>query len=128
MKLDAGVTVLPSAAGVIFTCLLVVVMLGYTVQKTYILVHRRDVDMMTVTKTNFFDQNFVFNHEQGLNFAVALSGVDNEKEDILDRSIGSIVFQAITWSDVDSERSYILKKENVMFCLLPNIPNITYIS
>ena len=41
----------------------------------------------------------MFDWEQGLNFAVALTAYDNEQESILDETYASIVFKSYTWGE-----------------------------
>ena len=62
MKLDAGVEALPSIAGVFFTILLTLMVLGYAVQKTDVLVNRRDSDIMSVINKDFYaaDEDFQY--------------------------------------------------------------------
>lgn len=48
IKLDADVDALPSAAGVFFTILLIIIVGCYGVQKFEILVNKKDADIMSV--------------------------------------------------------------------------------
>ena len=93
MKLDAGVEALPSKAGFIFSLILLIVVTGYAVQKTDILINRKDIDIMSVIKKDYYSEDEQFQHSQGLEFAVALTAYDGERESILDPSIGELIFE-----------------------------------
>ena len=94
MKLDAGVEALPSKAGLFFTFILTVIVLGYTIVKADVLIYEKDVDIMSVVKKDFFEPEEPFVYSQGLAFAVALTAYDEVKEPILDPSIGEVIFEA----------------------------------
>ena len=47
---------------------------------------------MQSTQAHHYAEDYVFNFEQGLNFAFAFTAYDNVKEDILDPSYGKIIF------------------------------------
>ena len=88
---------LPSAAGLIFTVLLYLIVGGYTLQKFEVMIRKTDVDSMSIDITNFYDDGYVFDYEQGLDIAVAFSYFDNERENISDPSIGKFVFVVEEW-------------------------------
>ena len=94
MKLDNGVESLPSKAGFFFTILLTVIVLGYVIIKADVLVHKKDIDIMSVVLRDFYKPEEPFKYSQGLNFAVAFTAYDEEKESVLDPSIGEVVFEA----------------------------------
>lgn len=94
MKLDLGIEALPSAAGVVFSILLFIVVLGYTAQKCEILINKRDVDIMSVTKKDYYSQHEQFSFSQGLDFAVAFTGYDDETEYLLDPSIAELIYES----------------------------------
>ena len=56
--------------------------------------------MMSTTKEYYYDTDYVMDRSKFLNLAVALSGFDNEHENILDPSIAELKFYADSW-DVD---------------------------
>ena len=47
---------------------------------------------MQSTQAYHYAEDYVFNFEQGLNFAFAFTAYDGVKEDILDPSYGKIIF------------------------------------
>ena len=94
MKLDAGVKALPSQAGLFFSLLLAIILLGYATLKADILINKKDVDIMSVNKKDFFSPEESFQYSQGLEFAVAFTAYDDESENILDPSIGQLIFES----------------------------------
>ena len=88
---------LPSAAGLFFTVLLYLIVGGYTLQKIEVMISKRGLETMSVVKTNFYDDSYVFDQEQGLDIAVAFTDFDNERDNILDPSIGKFVFVVEEW-------------------------------
>ena len=102
MKLDAGVEALPSVAGVIFSVLLTIDVLGYAAQKLEILINKKDVDIMSVLKKDYFSEDQPFQYEQGLEFAEAFTAYDQETDIILDPSIGRIVYETYEFGYDDS--------------------------
>ena len=83
---------MPTAAGVFFTLLLLVILLGYAYQKTDILVSRSSVDTLSNTNMSYYADDYVFDSTKGLFLAVAFTAYDEETENILDPTIGEIVF------------------------------------
>ena len=104
MKLDAGVEALPSISGVLFTILLTLMVLGYTIQKTEVLVNRRDSDIMSVINKDFYAADEDFQFSQGLSFAVAFTAYDDETEMVLDPSIGQVVIESYEFGTTAVEK------------------------
>ena len=52
---------------------------------------------MSSTTSNFYDSDYQFDFDAGLNFAVAFTAYDNETEDILHPSYGNITFVKWSW-------------------------------
>ena len=69
----------------------------YTFQRIEVYRLRSDVQVFQSISNGFYDDEYVFGVEEGLNIAVAFTGYDNESEDSLDLSIGRIVFRHWTW-------------------------------
>ena len=63
MKIHEEFAALPSPSGLVFTLILFIILFGYFVQKTDILLNRRDVDVMLAVKQNFYDENYVFDYD-----------------------------------------------------------------
>ena len=53
---------------------------------------KEKVYLETATKEYFFSESDVFSGSQGLKFAVAFTGHDNEQEYILSPEIGELIF------------------------------------
>ena len=106
MKVDAGLESIPTTAGVFFTLLLWAILLGYTYQKTNILISRSNVDTLSSINVAFYDDEYVFDHAKGLFIAVAFTAWDTEPENILHPSIGEIVFIAEEWGEDESGNIY----------------------
>ena len=94
MKLDAGVEALPSKAGFFFTILLSIVVIGYATVKADVLMYKKDIDIMSVVKRDFYAPEEPFDYSDGLNIAVAFTAYDDETEPILDPSIGELIFES----------------------------------
>ena len=62
--------------------------------------------LMSNTKEFFYDSDYVMDTSKFLNFAVALTGYDNEHESILDPSIAELVFFAKEWDTDDAGQVY----------------------
>ena len=88
---------LPSAAGVFFTVLLYFVVGGYTLQKCGVMITRKGVESMSVEKTSFYPESYIFDLEQGLDIAVAFTDINSEREYSLDPSFGSLLFAITEW-------------------------------
>ena len=56
MKIDNGVEALPSKAGLFFTILLTAIVLCYFIIKADVLVHKKDIDIMSVVLRDFYSQ------------------------------------------------------------------------
>ena len=52
---------------------------------------------MTIEREKFYDVDDVMDMSQNFNFAVAFTAYDNERENIIDPSIGDLVFIANQW-------------------------------
>ena len=56
------------------------------------MVENRNIDVIKSTDEFFFSENDIFNHNNGLKFAVAFTGYDNVQEWILPPEIGELIF------------------------------------
>lgn len=80
--------------GTLCSLLMFVVVVAYAYQKTGVWLNKKDISIQYSSQDSFYDENYVFDHEQGLNFAIAFTAYDDETEPILDESIGRIVFNS----------------------------------
>lgn len=97
MKIDRNRMALPTSMGVICSLMSFLIVAGYALLKTNVLITRNDMNVVGATHEVHFDSDFIFNFEQGLNIAVAFTSFDSEREVILDPSYGKIDYIAYTW-------------------------------
>ena len=90
MTISAGVTLLPSSMGACCSVFLIMILVGFTALKTFNLTQRKDVNISSTKNEYFYDNEEVFDYDKGLNFAVGFTAYDNDKEIILDHSIGTL--------------------------------------
>ena len=69
----------------------------YAVQKFDVIISKKDVDILSSMRDSWFDENFKFTYNKGLNIAVAFTAFDNEREWMLDPSYGSLIINSYTW-------------------------------
>ena len=60
-----------------------------------------------------FDHNYVFDAEQGLELAVGFTAYDNNREWILDKSIGELAFIAYEWGEDKETGDVFVKRERI---------------
>jgi len=73
MKLDQGKDDVKSMVGSLCSIILLIVVAGYVYLKTDVLISKKDVDILSTVNDLHFTPDDVFNYENGLNFAVALT-------------------------------------------------------
>ena len=73
--------------------ILLIIVLAYTYIKTDTWIYKEDVDIMSSTQPEYFSDSYIFDYSQGLNFAIAFTAYDNERDDILDPSYGRLSFE-----------------------------------
>ena len=93
--------------GSFLTILVFIVVGAYAYQKTDVWLAKKDVDIMSSTMIQYFDETFEFNHDLGLSLAIAFTAFDNEREIILDRSIGELVFKRYEWGNNEDGTFYL---------------------
>ena len=71
---------------------------------------------MSSTQKAHFGHEYVFDFEQGLNFAFAFTAYDSETENILDPSYGRITFNRYAWG---------IREDNEFFVTIEEIPSHT---
>ena len=82
-----------------------------------VMISKKDVDILSTIKDRYFDDNFVFSYKNGLNFAVAFTAYDGERDWILDPSYGSLIFNSYSWgANEDGTFFTERKKLNSHFC------------
>ena len=91
-----------TALGSIFSIVLFALLMMYTAQKVQLLDQHTQVEIQQATIETHFSEDSVFSKEQGLNIAVAFTDWDNEREPILNPTIGEILFEAVEWGYDDN--------------------------
>ena len=72
MRLPEGETSVSSPTGILCSVVLFIVLIGYAIQKTSILISKRDIDINIFDVPFYFDSEESFGYEDGLNVAVAI--------------------------------------------------------
>ena len=90
MKLDKGLMKLSSWSGLFFTVLVMLIVGGFTYQKIEGLITERYIDVLSVLNEHYFDYSFVYDTSKGFDIAIGFTAYDNNKEIILDPSIGEL--------------------------------------
>ena len=72
MKLDKTMQILHTSVGSIFSIILFIIVGAYALQQTEIMITRKENIVMASTMVNFYDPDYVFDFDQGLNFAVGI--------------------------------------------------------
>ena len=104
MTLAEGVVSLPTSMGAFMTIFLMIVLFCFTILKTYNMILRKDVNISSTINENVYSDSDVFDYSQGLYFAVAFTGYDNEREIMLDPSIGELEFYVEEWGKDEEGR------------------------
>ena len=98
--------------GLCVTIVPLIIMATYASIKTKSLITKRNNDIFTTISDNAFDSSFIFDNSQGLDLAVGFTAYDNNKEIILDKSIGELIFVAYYWGE-DEEGNGFVKRDRL---------------
>ena len=85
----------------------------YLYQKFEVMMGRKGVDLQSAFMEKFFTEYDEFGYDQGLNFAVAFTAYNNEREYILDKSIGELMFIAYEWGEDAETGDVFVKRERI---------------
>ena len=108
MHIEKNKSDLKTVIGSFFTLLIYSVVALYMFQKIDVWLAKKDVDIMSSTQTGFFNDSYTFDFDQGLNFAIAFTAYDDDREYLLDKSYGEIVFRAYEWGiNEDDGKSFV---------------------
>lgn len=99
MKLDGERDVVQTLLGSLCSLILAIVVIAYTNHKIDVWLNKMDIEIITAKQVGYFDEDYVFSFEQGLNFAIAFTAYDQETEDILDPSYGKLMFARYEWGE-----------------------------
>lgn len=86
-QIGTGGSALPTRLGALCTVFLQVVLIAYTGYKVSILDAKKDVDILQAVKEDYFDNQYKFGAEQGLQVAIAVGNESNPGQ-VLDPAYG----------------------------------------
>ena len=112
LKNDDSMTHKSTNLGSIFSLCLIIVLLGYSYQKVQIFYEKRKIDILQTMIEGYYPEEYVFTWDSGFNLAVAFTAYDNERENILDPSIGDFNFYATSWG-ADENGEFFLTDEKL---------------
>ena len=102
-----------SIFGGLCTLILTFTVILFAYQKAEVLVHKKDVDILSTINDMFFTPDHVFNYERGFNVALGFTAYDSNPEPILEPEIGEILFNHFSWGQsVDGVNTGSLDKRN----------------
>ena len=85
--------------GAFCSILLFIILIAYAGYKISILEGKKSIDILQAVKENHFDDSYVFQAEQGINFAVAIGDFASFRT--IDPSYGRIAFRKSSWQAND---------------------------
>lgn len=68
-------------------------------QKFFVLIDKMDVDLLETNLALALTDDYVFEYKNGLNFAIAFTGFDDNFELFDDPTIGQVVFNHFKWGE-----------------------------
>lgn len=92
MKLEEGKAALPSTTGTFFSFIIMSLLVLYSAQKIEIFINRKDVNIVYSVRDSYYTDTDTFSGTEGFNIAVAFTGFDSVKENILKREYAQIKF------------------------------------
>ena len=106
MKLDKENSTLKTSVGSIVSILVYLIVILYAWVKVDVWFKKKDVDIMATKLTDYLPYNYIFDHDQGLNLAIAFTSFDNNPNPILDKSYGELVVNAYEWGDDENGKYF----------------------
>ena len=97
MNLGGGQEDKRSICGGLGSLVVFITMIFYAYTKADVLYTKRGVDILSAVNDSYFSPDYVFNHDNGLNFAVGFTAYDSNREEILEPEIGEIIFNLYSW-------------------------------
>ena len=92
MKIDAGHGDLRSVVGAICSCMVFLLVLIFALYKFDVFYSKKDVDILSTINDNYFTPDHVISYKNGFNIAAAFTAFDSGMEEILDPTVGELVF------------------------------------
>ena len=97
MKVDKQKSVLQSTMGSLCSLVVLLIVTAYAYQKMDVWMQKKDVDILESTADDYFDLDYIFDYEQGLNIAFGFTEYGSGKQYNLDKSIGKIALKEYSW-------------------------------
>ena len=97
MTIDGERHVVQSYLGSVFTILVFLTTLLYSVQKLDVLIAKKDVNISSAVKGMVFSDDFKFSYRTGFNIAVAFTEYNYNSEWDLDPKYGTLVLNSLSW-------------------------------
>lgn len=97
MKLDKENSTLKTSVGSLSSLIAYLVIFLYAYVKIDVWIEKKDVDIMATKLADYLPYDYIFDHDQGLNLAIAFTSYDNNPDPILDKSYGELIFNAYEW-------------------------------
>ena len=87
-----------SICGSVCTCILVAFVAWYTYLKIEVLIHRKDVDVLSAINEYHYEEDHKFDYvSNGFNIAAAFTAYDTDTDWILDPRYGELTFKSYHW-------------------------------
>ena len=98
LQLGEGKDTLPSFLGALCSIATLILLIVYAGYKFSIMEGKKSVDIVQTVTENYFDGQYVFDVDQGLDIAIGvLNPFDPNSQKIPDPSLGRLRFQKIKW-------------------------------
>ena len=107
MKLDKENSTLKTFVGSLITIIVHLVVFMYAYVQLDVWINKKDVDIMATTLNEHLPHDYIFDHEQGLNLAIAFTSYDSNPNPILDKSYGELVFNAYEWGKDENDKYFV---------------------
>ena len=63
--------------GALFSFIIMFVLIAFFYYKVDVMLERKRVDILSAVNENYYDENYIFGDEQGLNIGIAVVNVDD---------------------------------------------------
>ena len=78
----------------------------YAYIKIDVWIEKKDVDIMASKLADYLPYDYIFDHNQGLNLAIAFTSFDNNPDPILDKSYGELIFNSYEWGTDENDKYF----------------------
>ena len=74
---------------------------------------KRYIDIKKTSTLHYWNEDYIFNQEKGLELAVAFTAFDGSSDNKLDKSFGELVFVSYEWGK-DKETGKVFSKREII--------------